>query len=66
MANKDIRKYAKERGVYLWQCAAVMGISEPTMTRKLRTELTEQAKQELIHIIDGLSESVHPAVANQE
>ncbi len=61
MANQDIRQYAKEKGVRLWQCAAAMGISEPTMTRKLRTELTEQAKQELIHIIDGLSENAEPA-----
>lgn len=55
MANTDIRQYAKEHGVKLWQCAAAMGISEPTMTRRLRTELPELAKQELLSIIDKLS-----------
>lgn len=55
MANKDVRLYAKEHGVKLWQVAAAMGISEPTMTRRLRTELTEQAKQELLSTIDKLS-----------
>lgn len=56
MANTDIRQYAKEHGVKLWQCAAAIGISEPTMTRRLRTELPEPAKQELLSIIDKLSE----------
>lgn len=65
MANTDIRQYAKEHGVRLWQCAAAMGISEPTMTRRLRTELPEQAKQELIHIIDGLSANADPTTGDQ-
>ena len=55
MYNKDIRSYAKEHGVFLWQVAKVMGISDPTMTRKLRTPLTEQDKAEFIRIIDELS-----------
>lgn len=62
MANQDVRQYAKEKGVQLWKCAAAMNISEPTMTRRLRTELTEQAKQELISIIDKLS---GPTTTNQ-
>lgn len=65
MANKDSRQYAKEKGVRLWQCAAAMGISESTMTRRLHTELPEQAKQELIHIIDGLSANADPATVKQ-
>ena len=65
MANTDIRQYAKEHGVRLWQCAAAMGISEPTMTRRLRTELTEQAKRELICIIDTLFTNTDPATVKQ-
>lgn len=55
MYNKDIRSYAKEHGVFLWQVAQVMGISDPTMTRRLRTPLPEQDKQEFIRIIDELA-----------
>ena len=55
MFNKDIRAYAKEKRIFLWQVAKSMGISEPTMTRRLRSELPEQEKQQFIRIIDELS-----------
>ena len=55
MYNKDIRTYAKENNVKLWQIAKAMGISEPTMTRKLRSELPEQDKQTFRRIVDELS-----------
>lgn len=55
MYNKDIRTYAKENNVKLWQIAKAMGISEPTMTRKLRSELPEQDKQTFRRIINELS-----------
>ena len=56
MANTDIRHYAKEKGVRLWQCAAAMNISEPTMTRRLRTELSNIEKNRLFKIIDRIAE----------
>lgn len=55
MANLDVRQYAKQKGVKLWQCAAAMGISEPTMTRRMRTELPDEGKQQFIRIIDELA-----------
>ncbi len=55
MFNKDIRAYAKENNVFLWQIAKAIGISEPTMTRRLRSELSEQEKQEIFCIINELS-----------
>lgn len=55
MLNKDLREYAKLKGVYLWQIANAMGFSEPTMTRKLRIELSPEDKQAYIEIIDQLS-----------
>ena len=56
MANKDVRQYAKEHGVKLWQCAAAMGISEPTMTRRLRTELSRAEKNNMFKLIERLHE----------
>lgn len=55
MANQDIRSYARQKGVKLWQIAAVKGISEPTITRLLRCELSETEKAEFIRIIDELA-----------
>lgn len=56
MKNLDVRHYGKSKGVCLWQCAEVLGISEPTMTRKLRRELPEDEKAKLREIIDELAE----------
>lgn len=44
MSNADVRTAAKNAGVFLYQVAEAMGISEPTMTRKLRFELSEEEK----------------------
>lgn len=55
MSNKNIREYAKEKGVYLWQIANAMGISEPTMTRRMRSELSEQEQANIMSIIQKLS-----------
>ena len=55
MKNQDIRVFAKENGVYFWQIADVMGVSEPTMTRKLRHEMPDQDKQTMKRIIETLA-----------
>lgn len=55
MANQDIRSYAKQNGVKLWQIADIKGVSEPTMSRLLRHELPETMKAEFIRIIDQLA-----------
>lgn len=56
MANQDIRQYAKKAGVRLWEVAEFLGISDPTMTRKLRHELPETEKTKLFEIIDKLAQ----------
>ena len=55
MVNKDLRGYAKSKGVFFWQIARFLGFSEPTMTRRLRTELSPEDKQNYIRIIDELA-----------
>lgn len=55
LANTDVRTTAKEKGVRLWEIAEHLKISDPTMTRKLRKELPDSEKQEIIKIIDELS-----------
>lgn len=55
MKNKDIRFYANQKGVYLWQIALKLGIVDTTFSRKLRQELTESQKQKIFKIIDELA-----------
>ena len=55
MANSKIRDQAKSKNVYLWEIAIAMNVSEPTITRKLRTELSEEEASKFIHAIDEIS-----------
>ncbi len=57
MSNSDVRTAAKDAGVFLYQVAAAMGISEPTMTRKLRFELSEQEKQPIFEAIKNIKKN---------
>ncbi len=54
MNNSDVRTAAKNAGVFLYQIAAAIGISEPTMTRKMRFELSEQEKQPIFDAIEKI------------
>ena len=55
MFNNEVRTYAKEKGVYLWQIAEVLHINDGNFSRKLRKELPEAQKQEIIQIIDKIA-----------
>ena len=39
--NTDIRKAAKDSGVFLWEIADKLGVSEPTLNRWLRKEMPD-------------------------
>jgi len=54
MKNIEIRVRAKERGVFLWEIASAMGVSDMTITRHLRKELSQDEKEKIIAIIDRL------------
>ena len=58
MNNQEIREAAKKSKVKLWQIADKLGISEPTMTRKLRHELADEEKHRILNIIHELAEGV--------
>ena len=55
MCNGDIRAMAKQAGVFLYAIADKLGVSEPTMTRLLRRELSEGKKQQIKGIIAELT-----------
>ena len=55
--NTDIRCYAKEQGVKLWELAAFMRVSDMTITRKLRVELSDNEKATLRDNIDAIAKN---------
>lgn len=55
MENLEIRSKLKEKNVFQWQVAKSMDISEMTLVRKLREELTEEEKQKILSVIDKIA-----------
>ena len=56
MKNQEIRSYLKNKGFFLWQLADKLGISEASMTRKMRKELSKEEKEKLIKIINEMED----------
>lgn len=54
MYNADLKTAAKKNGVYLYAVADKLGISESTMTRLLRHELSKAKKTQILAIIDQI------------
>lgn len=54
--NEDIRAMARQKKVYLYEIAEVLGVSEPTFIRWLRKELSENKKADVRAAIDIISE----------
>ncbi len=55
MANLDIRAAAVSSGVQLWRVADALGIADSSLSRKLRKELSQEEKEQIIDIIKQLS-----------
>lgn len=55
MANRKLKLYAKAHDVCLWEIAAFLRISEPTFTRKLRSELSSDEFSKIKFAIDQIS-----------
>lgn len=53
--NKDLQAYARKCGVYFYEVAEAMGISEFTLVRRLRKEVSAEDKLEIYEIIDNIS-----------
>lgn len=53
-ANLDVRECAKRAGVYLYEIATAIGVSEPTFNRRMRVEMTEPEKEQVKRVINRL------------
>lgn len=51
-ANQEVREALHNKGMKQWELADMLGISEFTLTRWLRKELTEDKKELLLKAID--------------
>lgn len=58
MYNVDVRRTAAGNGVRLWQIADALGISDCSLSRKLRKELSVEEKTTIFAIIRNLSQEV--------
>lgn len=55
MQNCEVRTAARIADVRLWEIAKFLGFSEPTMTRKMRHELSDGEKKKFLEAIDKIS-----------
>lgn len=55
MANREIRQYAQDKNVYLWQIAMKLGINDGNFSRKLRKELSKEETSKIMHYIDEIA-----------
>lgn len=56
MANEDIRRLIKDVCIRHWKLAERLGISETTLVRKLRKELSTNEKEKIKKEIDKYRE----------
>lgn len=57
MANKELRSLIKNEGFYLWQIADEMNIHETTLVKKLRKELSDGQRAEIMSAVEQLRSS---------
>ena len=55
MANEIIKDELKDKKVYQWELAVALGISEQTMVRRMRFEMSEDKQWELLTLINELA-----------
>ena len=54
MANMDLRFKAKAAGVPFWKIAEKLGVTEVTITRRFRKELSPEQKQMYLDVIQQI------------
>ncbi len=52
--NTEIRTAAKSAGIFLYEIAEKLGVSEPTFNRMLRKELDEPTKHKALAAIETI------------
>lgn len=55
MKNEEIRRHAKAKGVFLWELAARVGVTDSTFSRKLRNQFSDVETEKLLNLIDEIA-----------
>ncbi len=56
VANSNIRNSLKKHNLKHWKLAQLLGISESTLVRKLRNELSKDEKEQILEVISKNSD----------
>lgn len=56
--NQDIRDAATAAGVRLWRIADALGITDGTLSRRLRHELPQSEKERILEVIQAFEKEV--------
>ena len=54
-ANLEIKTRAKQSGVYLWEVAERLDMTDGNLSRKLRRELPAEQQEEMLALIDEIA-----------
>ena len=57
--NEDIRDIARKKGVAFWRIAREIGVSETTVIRWLRLELTPEKKERILEALDKVAAQLY-------
>ena len=52
--NDEIRAYARERNVKLWEVAETLNMLDTTFSKQLRHEVSDERKKEILEAIDRI------------
>ena len=55
MNNSEIRQAMKVNRLYSYEVAVALGVSEFTLSRKLRNELSQDDKEKILAVIEKLA-----------
>lgn len=62
--NQDVKRQAKQSGVFLWEIAEKLEVTDGNFSRKLRRELSPDEKQRIFSIIDEIAAEKKSAAQN--
>lgn len=57
MDNKDIKHFIKRKGLFRYEVANGMGISESQLSKMFRKPLTDEEKERIIQTVHKLTEN---------
>ena len=64
--NESIRLLLQMKRVRQWEIAEAIGVSEPTLCRMLRKELTDEQKKKIVSVVNDIAKKHYEAISQCE